>query len=128
MIVAVVLLSVGLFMAVFWLARIVPVARRAIGVVLEAFAALRDPAIGDDVRETMMRRGSLALFGAFLQIALRSAVALAAAALPIYAADWAGLVPRAEVFGFLARIDVIVAITVSTALAWFLCARVWRNR
>ena len=128
MIAAVALLSVIVFMIVFWLARIVPVARRAIAVVQEAFAALRDPAIGDDVRETMMRRGSLTLLGAFLQIAIRSAVTLAAAAVPIYLADWAGLVARGQVFGFLARVDVIVAITVATVLAWFLAARLWRSR
>ena len=128
MIAAVALLSVAVFMVVFWLARIVPVARRAIAVVLEAFAALRNPAIGDDERESMMRRGSLTLLVAFLQIAIRSAVALAAAALPVYLADWAGLVPRGPVFEFLVRADVIAAITVATVVAWLLIARATRNR
>jgi len=125
---AVAILSVAVFMAVFWLARIVPTARRAIAVVLEASAALRNPEFGDDVRESMMRRGSLTLLGVFLQIGLRSAVALAAAAIPIYLADWAGVVPRGQVFGFLARVDVIAAVTVTTIIAWFLAARLWRNR
>lgn len=115
-------------MAAFWLAGIVPLARRAIAIVLEALAALRDPALDDDARELRMRRGSIGLLFAFLQIALRSALALAAALLPIYLADWAGLAPRARVFDFLARVDVIAAFTVATALFWMICARMRQKR
>ena len=125
---AIAVLSVAAFMAAFWLAGIVPVARRAIAVVNEALASLRDPAIGDDIREARMRSGSVALLGAFFQIALRSAVAVAAALIPIILADWAGFAPRASVFAFMARLDVIAALTVATGLVWYLCSRVWRSR
>jgi len=125
---AIALLSVVLFVAAFAWLGVVPVARRAIAVAVAAVATLRDPAIGDDVRELHMRQGSLALLGAFLQIALRSVLALAAALLPVYLADWGGFVPREGVFAFLARADVIVAIAVATGLAWFLWARTWRKR
>lgn len=128
MITAVAALSVAFFMGAFWLVRIVPQARRAIAVARESLAAIGDPALDDDARERLMRRGSLTLFGAFLQIAVRSAVALAAALVPIVLADWAGLAPRAQVFDFLARGDVIAAFTAATLLAWILCARAWRNR
>jgi hypothetical protein len=122
------LLSVAAFMAAFLAVRIVPAAAAAIATAHGAVAAMRDPSLDDLARERAAQRASLRLFGAFGGILLRSALALAAAFLPVLAADASGIAPEAAVTGFLMRWDVIVVLTVLVTAGWLLAWRAWPSR
>lgn len=122
------LLSLAAFMAVLGLSGIVPLARRAIGTATAAAAALRDPALDDAAREKASQAAAIALFGAFAGLLLRSALALGAAALPLLAADAAGLLPLDAAIGFLSRWDVILVLSLAGIALWIAGARAWPSR
>lgn len=120
-------LSLIAFLAAFRLVRVVPAAMRAAGVFRQAMAAIGDRALTDEDREKIMRRGSGTLLVSFVSILARSAVAIAAALLPIGIADRAGWVPFSAVIAYFARIEVIVGATLLAGLGWFLFTRPWRK-
>jgi len=109
---AVAIFSVLLFLVAFQLVRIVPAARRAIAIAQGALGAMRDPALNDDAREKAVQRASIALFGAFGSILLRSLLALAAAVAPIWLADQVGWAQTESVVDLLSRWDIIVGASV----------------
>ncbi len=120
-------LSVAAFLAAFWLVKVLPAAVGAIAVFRHAMSALRDASLSDDDRERIMQKGSVQLLRAFAAIVIRSAVALAAALLPVVVADWLGLATSAEVFRFLTRLDVIAVAAIATTIGYCALARLWQK-
>jgi hypothetical protein len=84
--------AIACFFALLQLLGVVGEARRAIAASRDAMNTLNNASISDDEKERAAQAASLRLFGHFLQIALRSAAALAAPTLALYAADRAGLI------------------------------------
>ena len=89
---------------------------------------MRDPGLDEEAREKAVQAAALKLFGAFGSILIRSALALIAAAVPILAADAAGIAAEPAVTGFLSRWEVILALTVIITLGWVLARRAWPSR
>jgi hypothetical protein len=122
------LASVALFMAVLFLSGLVAVALRAIATAQGAVAAMRAPGLDDLAREKAVQQASLRLFAAFGGILVRTALCLAAAALPVLAAGALGLATEAEVTGFLMRWDVILILTFAITAGWIAGRRLWPSR
>jgi hypothetical protein len=104
-------LSIAVFLVCFWLFRVVPAAARIVASAKGAFAALRDPALPDDVKEAAAQRASIALLRELLSLLLRGAAAVVASLAPLFAFDALGLAPRGEVFALLASWQAILATT-----------------
>ena len=117
--------SIGVFLMVFWLAGVVSTARRAIATIRNAMQAIRDPALDELARERAVQAAAIRLVVASGSLFLRSLLALAAAFIPILAADWAGIVPQAGMLAFMERWDVIVIATVVVTLGYVVGLRVW---
>ena len=117
--------SIGVFILVFWLARVVGAAKTAIATTRGALKTMRDPEMDELAREKAVQGAAIKLVLGAGSILLRSLLALAAAFLPILAADWAGLVPQAAMLDFLARWDVILIATVVVTVGYIAGARVW---
>ncbi len=117
--------SIGVFLLVFWLAGIVSTARRAIATTRNAMLAMRDPALDELARERAVQAAAIRLVVASGSLILRSLLALAAAIIPILAADWAGIVPQTAMLAFMERWDVIVIATVVVTLSYVVGLRVW---
>lgn len=77
--------------------RVVQVAAAAAGTTLTAARALTNAALSDDEKERLLRRASVALIGAFVSIAARTALSAAAAVLPLLALQVTGLLRLAAV-------------------------------
>ena len=119
--------SIGVFMLVFWLAGVVSTARRAMATTRNAMQAIRNPALDDLARERAVRAAAIRLVVASGSLVLHSFLALAAAFIPILAADWAGIVPQAAMFAFMERWDVIVIATVVVTLGYVVRLCVWSH-
>ncbi len=117
--------SIGVFLLVFWLACVVSTARRAIATIRNAMQAIRDPALDELARERAVQAAAIRLVVASGSLVLCSLLALAAAFIPILAADWAGIVPQAAMLAFMERWDVIVIATVVVTLGYVVGLRVW---
>jgi hypothetical protein len=92
-------------------------------------SALRDPALDDGARERAAQTAARRLFYVGGVISVRTAVALAAAAVPLVLADGLGVVPATTVAGFLMRLDVILIAGVALVALWLLRRRLlpaWR--
>ena len=118
-------LAVVVFAVAFWRSRIVPVAQNAMATTREAMATMRDPALDDLAREKAVQSAGITLLGATGSLIIRSAICLGLTFVPIWLADVIGLVPIAESLAFLARWDVIIAITVIALIVYFLVKRLW---
>lgn len=91
------------------------------GTVTSGVTVMFDSSLDDDAKERAVRAAGLSLLTGAWKVGWRFALALACVALPILLADFLGLVPRAESFGVLMRIDFIVIISVLALLvAWWL--------
>lgn len=111
------------FAAALALSDVLALARRALGAVRGALRDLSDKARTDDEKAVIARRASLRLFGLAGAIALRVGLVLLAAAVPILAADAAGLARSDAVSAWLLRLDVMAGATLGlVALLW-----VWRR-
>lgn len=117
--------SIGAFLLVFWLAGVVSSAKSAIATALGALRVMRDPDLDELTRERAVQTAALRLVLNSGSIILRSLAALLSAYVPIFAADWAGVVPQAAMFDFLERWDVILISTVVVTLGYVVGARAW---
>lgn len=100
--------SIGVFLVVFQLAGVVPVAKRAITESRGAIQAMRDPDLDELTRERTVQKAAIQLLIVSGSIILRSLLALAAAFIPIVLADWVGIASRAATLAFMERWDVIL--------------------
>lgn len=117
--------SIGIFLLVFWLVGVVSTARRAIATTRNAVQAMRNPALDELARERAVQAAAIRLVVASGSLVLRSLLALAAAFIPILAADWVGIVSQAAMLAFMERWDVIVIATVVVTLGYVVGLRVW---
>jgi hypothetical protein len=117
--------SIGVFMLVFWLAGVVPTAKRAMATTRNAMQAIRNPVLDDLARERAVQAAAIRLVVASGSLVLHSLLALAAAFIPILAADWAGIVPQAVMVAFMERWDVIVIAAVVVTLGYVVRLCVW---
>lgn len=104
-------LAVAGFGVVFWWSRIVAVSRQATKAVMAGLSSMMDTELGDDDKEIAVRQAGFMLIIASFSIFWRFCVALAAAAVPIFAADGIGLVKRDAVFSLMMRLDYIVVVS-----------------
>ena len=100
---------------------IMDVGRRVIQTTTAGLSAMMDPELDDLAKEKAVRRAGLSLIGAAINILWRFALALGAAAAPIYAAEGIGLRASAEVFALMLRLDyiLIVSVVMTVAVALF---------
>lgn len=122
-------LGVAAFAVAFALLRVAAWAGESLAVAGRAHAALRDPALDDGARERAAQTAARRLFYVGGVISVRTAVALAAAAVPLVLADGLGVVPATTVAGFLMRLDVILIAGVALVALWLLRRRLlpaWR--
>lgn len=117
--------SIGAFVLVFWLAGVVPAAKGAIATMQNAVGAMRDPALDELARERAVQSAAVRLLVAAGSLILRSLLALAAAFVPILAADMADVVPQAASLAFLERWEVILIATLVIVLGYGVGSRVW---
>jgi hypothetical protein len=116
-------LGIAAFVVVFALLRVPARASEGLAVAGRAQAALRDPTLDDAARETAAQAAARRLFYVFGVILVRTAAALAAAAVPVVLAARMGLVTAGEVAAFSMRVDVIVGASVVLLVLWFLTRR-----
>lgn len=122
------LLAALAFLGVLLLSGIVALAREVLATARGAMTAMRAPGLEEHEREAAVQRASLRLFVLLGGLVLRSALALGASALPLLAADLAGLVPFAEATDYLARVDVILVLSALLCALWAAKALAWRTR
>ncbi|MGF1512046.1 MAG: sulfotransferase [Myxococcota bacterium] len=101
----------GFGLALSW-SRIVPVARDALKVTMQGLSSMTDSELDDDAKEVAVRRAGFQLIFASFNISWRFAVALAAAAVPIYLGDGLGFVSSHAVFGLMLRWDYIIVVSI----------------
>lgn len=119
--------SVLLFMVVFLRIGIVAVARDAIATSQSAVATVRAPDLDDLERERAVQAAGLRLVRLSGSLIGRSALALAAAFVPVLLADWAGLAPMDAALAFMARWDVIGIVSVIMIAVYFAGRRLWQR-
>jgi hypothetical protein len=112
-IVAVVLFTIGL-----WAFGVIAVANRIVATSRHATTIIRDPTIGDDVKERETQRSSLALLRDFVSIFVRGLGVLALSLSPIVVFDLAGLLSWQEGLDALASWEAILIATVVMVAAW----------
>ncbi|WP_374575707.1 hypothetical protein [Phenylobacterium sp.] len=95
-------------------------ARLASEAARESMNALNDPKLSDDEKERAAQTASLHLFGAFLQIALRSLAALAVPGAVLWAADRLGAISFHEAMEAMVSWPMIAAACVASAASFFL--------
>lgn len=107
MIIPTALASIAAFLGALWFLDVVRVAADALAVARGALTTIHDQNLDDAARERAARRASRQLIAAFASLLARGAAAVAAALLPVWLADWAGLAPYRQVIEFLSRWEVI---------------------
>ncbi len=118
------LVAVFGFAAGIWGTGIVGAARRAIAQANAGLSAMLDSGLSDDEKEAAVRKAGVALIVGSGAIAWRLAACLAAAALPIYLAEFAGLSPAAAVFDLMLRLDYIIGVSLALiVLVWLVRRR-----
>ena len=117
--------SICIFLVVFWITKVVAVARRAITIVRGALQAMRDPQLDEMARERSVQAAAMQLLLTAASLTLRSLVALASALAPIFAADWAGVASQAETFAFMERWDVILGATAIITIGYLARVFLW---
>ncbi|MGH6948545.1 MAG: hypothetical protein ACREDZ_14535 [Kiloniellales bacterium] len=110
--------SVALFLLGFRLLQIPAVAHAAIGETRTASAVLRDPALGEEVKEARLQKASIALFGKLFSMALRTAACALVSVVPLVLAAWTGLASEEEVIPLFYSWEVIVATTIAFVVVW----------
>jgi hypothetical protein len=116
-------LSIALFLVCFWVFRVVPAAAAIVASARGAFAALRDPQLTDDAKETAAQRASLALLGGLFSILLRAAAAVAVSLAPPLAFAALGLASLDDTYALLASWEVIAVTTVAMVVGFVLSRR-----
>ncbi|MEL6913378.1 MAG: sulfotransferase [Pseudomonadota bacterium] len=118
---AIALLAVAGFAVALWRARVFSVVGGLAGEVTSGLAAMFDPALDDLAKERAVQQAGFSLLRRAWAILWRFAVAIGAAAVPIYAAGLLGLASVEASMGVLLRLDFIVVVSVAACLvAWLL--------
>ena len=103
---------------------LVPATQRTMGLSVAGLMAMLDPGANDRAKEVAVRRAGLALVVGSLGILWRGAVAIAAAAAPVVAADALGAADRDDVVALMVRWDWIVAVSVAAIVVVAVVRRV----
>ncbi|MEM1236486.1 MAG: sulfotransferase [Pseudomonadota bacterium] len=106
------LLAVAAFGFGLWRSGIVPVARKTVTTAFSGISAITDSSLDDDAKEAAVRQAAIALLGAAFSIAVRMALVLALAAVPIFLADLVGIASSDAVMSLMARLDYIVIVSI----------------
>ncbi|MEM8959686.1 MAG: sulfotransferase [Pseudomonadota bacterium] len=114
--IAVSLIAVAGFGAALWVSRIDTVARAALATTQTGLSSITDSALTDDEKEAAVRRAGFALIRSSLSLALRLALSLTVAALPILLCDALGLIDASAVTALMLRLDYILAVSLGAAL------------
>ncbi|WP_375687576.1 sulfotransferase [Pseudooceanicola sp. LIPI14-2-Ac024] len=120
------LVAVAGFGIALWKLAIVGIARSAIGAATDGVSSMLDSELDDDQKEVAVRRAGLSLIRSAFDIFWRFAVALAAAAAPIFLADLVGLVSADAVIDLMLSWEYILIVSVLAILVSELLRR--RNR
>lgn len=105
-------LAIAAFLVGFQVFGIVPTATRIVTMARSAGQVMSDKSLSDEVKEKEIQKAALSMMGGAFSIFFRVAATLLLTVLPVYILSWIGLAPSGDVFGFLARIDVIIGATV----------------
>ena len=110
--------SVALFLLGFRLLQVPAVARAAIGESREAASVLRDPSVGEELKEARLQKASLTLFGKLFSMILRTIVCALVSFVPLLAAAWFGLASEEEVIPLFYSWEVIAATVIAFVIVW----------
>ena len=124
MIIAIAILSIGVFICALHLFGVVRVASGVLVTAQDAFTVLRDNSIDDRAREKEIQHAALKLLGAFISILIRSMLTFLASFAPIWLASLMGLVKIEDVTRYLSRWDVIVITTVLIVAGYVVWIRI----
>ncbi len=105
------LVAVTGFGLALWWTRIVSVANHAMSSTMDAVSTMMDRELDDDTKEVAVRRAGLRLIGSGFGIFWRFAIALLAAAAPIYLADAISIASRISVFELMLRWEYILVVS-----------------
>jgi hypothetical protein len=119
--------SVAVFMLAFWRLEVVVSARSAIAIMQNAIGTMRDPYLDELAREKAVQSASLKLVREAFSLIVRSALALAAAFIPLVLADQFGLAPLSATLEYLGRWDVIIVLSIVSLSIWVAGGRTWRK-
>lgn len=119
------IVSILAFVVVFWKAGVVEAAQKAIATASRAGKVMSSKELDDHTKEKEVQKAAIGLVGSVFSIALRSLIALLAAAVPIYGADAAGLATTDGVIDFLSRWDVIIIVSAVMVAGYFAGRRLW---
>jgi hypothetical protein len=118
------LLAVAGFALVLARLSVAAAGQRMLAAVMAGLGTMLDREMDDDSKERAVRRAGLLLLGETGRLGLLLFAALAAAALPIYAAEGLGMVPAAETLALMLRVDYLLIVSAAAiALLWL-----WRRR
>jgi Sulfotransferase family len=124
MIIAIAILSIGVFICALHLFGVVRVASGVLVTAQDAVTILRDNSLDDRTREKEIQHASLRLLGAFVSILIRSMLTFLASFAPIWFASLMGLVKIEDVISYLSRWDVIVITTVLVVAGYVIWIRI----
>ena len=117
------LLAIAAFAFGLWWGRIVPVANEALKTTMTGLGAMMDNELDDHAKELAVRQAGIGLIVAAFSIFSRLALALAAAAAPIFIADSIGLVSNEAVISLMLRWDFIIVVSVAAILLSYIFRR-----
>ena len=106
------LLAVAGFGVALWRCRLVAATERTVASSVDGLMSMLDSELDDRAKETAVRRAGFALIVSGFGLLWRSAVALAAAAVPILLADALGVVSRDAVLDLMMRPDYVLLVSV----------------
>ncbi len=112
LIVAISLFAVGGFALVLWRTNIFEAANDVVSTSMAGVTSLVNSQLSDQAKEQAVRRAGLKLIVGGFNIAWRVVLALAAAALPVFLAEYFGLTSSSAVFDVMLRLDYIVIVSI----------------
>ncbi|MBK8907904.1 MAG: hypothetical protein IPM60_08355 [Rhodospirillales bacterium] len=113
MVVFAAVLAIALFIVVFRLLRVVAYGSEVLVVVRRSTAAMTNKEMDDDAKEAIVREATVRLLGLFVQVTVRSAVAVLVPTAALFALQALDLVAVEEVVAFTLRWYVIVIAAVA---------------
>ena len=122
------LLAVIAFGFALWKSGVVGVAQKAVSTALAGLSTMTDQELDDDAKEVAVRRAAFSLFGAAFSLAVRFAIILAAAAVPVLVADWLNIATVETVLALMLRLDYIIIISVVAIVGAEVLRRVLKQR
>jgi hypothetical protein len=119
--------SIAMFMIALWWLGIASVATDALTTTQGAVATMRDGALNDRAREKAIQAASLRLIADFVSLLIRTFLAIALSAVPIWLAIVSGLATAEKVFRFLVGWEAAVIATALAAVAYGIRTQPWRT-